>query len=115
MKTTLLIPLVAVGIISNVEIVYAQPSPERHSQQAQQENRTTACEQENTFLGLRRIGCMFLRTFSTTPSSGGVTSLNESPSNFSPPSGSGGRSTSVPPIDDRPSERESKACHGGER
>lgn len=113
MKTTLLVALVVIEIVSCVEIVYAQVSPERRSQRVQQENRTTACEQENTFLGLRRLGCMFLRTFSTPPSFGGVTSLNEPPSNFSPPSDSSGKTNSIqsPPVFDRPPERESRTAH----
>jgi hypothetical protein len=98
MKTTLVIALVVIEIVSCKEVVYAQISPGRHSEQVQQENRATACEEDNTFFGLSRSVCQFLRTFSPPPSSGRVTSENKPSSNFSPPSDSRSRRNSTPPL-----------------
>jgi hypothetical protein len=108
MKTTLVIALVVIEIVSCKEVVYAQVSPGRHSEQVRQENRATACEEDNTFFGLSRSVCQFLRTFSPPPSSGRVTSENKPSSNFSPSSDSRSRRNSTPPqppVSDRPEPR----------
>ena len=108
MKTTLVIALVVIEIVSCKEVVYAQISPGRHSEQVQQENRATACEKDNTFFGLSRSVCQFLRTFSPPPSSGRVTSVDKPSSNFSRPSDSRSQRNSTPPqppVSDRPEHR----------
>ncbi len=116
MKTTLVITLVVIEIVSCLEVVHAQVSPGRHNEQVQQENRATACKEDNSFLSLTRLGCLFLRTFSPPPSSGGVTSLNKPSSNFSPPSDSGGQRTPArPPVTDAPKERSTTGARSPSR